>query len=925
LADPCPNGLSIAKQLRAKVDKTDKEQLAFWLPYLDSIKTCNQLQDSVKARLYRKIGGLYRNDKDYINALKFYSKFLEITKRNLGRPNFSAVDLAGGYYWLAIMYEGLNMKKEKMMAFDSCIVYAERAKHNDRANLYALYQKVEYFYDLGDYYRSIDCATRCETAALQCQLSDDKILREDGFEYNSSSSAWKVNAFLQLGSLSAAEEYIGRKINESIRNKSNYNLGIFYALLAEANVKKADLPQAISLFQKALKIEQTDGNNFSCKQILNTMGSVVFRDYYHNNQTALKSYEKALAFHNNDPKQELADKIESVNIYTNIAGIYISEKQFDKAFSYFQKAFDQIGPGASEDSILIVRRPGLFQQKKVYYITDLMIAKGEAFQKKYLVTGNKQYLQKALHVFRITDQFLDLLRKEQTELESKLFWRKDTRRLYEKAIDACNALNDVSGAFYYFERSRAALLNDQLTHQRWVNDLDIRKEIQLSKKLIQLQRMLDTSDQSKRVYRDLVNEKLKTSEELEKLRKEISDENPLYYHNMVDTGVITISYANRFLLADHSAILEMFVGDSAVYVLAITGKENRLKKLDRKKYEVLSTTFTSLLSDPGAINQYFDKFQTTARELHAIIFDDLKIPPGRLIISPDGSNFPFEALVISTQPLKYFVEDYAVSYTYSAQFLESTMASNSTNRRRDFFGLAPVQFNPAFRLVSLEGSDESLNRINQLFRSTNMITGKEVSPQKFMDQFYQYQIVQLYTHAADSGINKEPVIYFGDSILSLSDLVYEKRPDTRLMVLSACETASGKFYKGEGVFSFSRGFAALGIPSSISNLWSVENESTYRLTELFYKYLAEGLPLDISLQKAKLEFIKTTSREKQLPYFWAAQILSGRTDAISIQKPIPVTFILTGFVAGLFIIGFSWKWFSRKKSIPTQGKAESVS
>jgi CHAT domain-containing protein len=196
-----------------------------------------------------------------------------------------------------------------------------------------------------------------------------------------------------------------------------------------------------------------------------------------------------------------------------------------------------------------------------------------------------------------------------------------------------------------------------------------------------------------------------------------------------------------------------------------------------------------------------------------------------------------------------------------------------------------------------------------------MVTGDQVTPKKFMDEFYLYQVVHLYTHAADSSKFNEPVIYFGDSVLQLSDLVYEERPLTRLMVLSACETGSGKFYRGEGVFSFSRGFAALGIPSSISNLWSVENESTYRLTELFYKYLAEGLPLDISLQKAKLEFMRTAGREKQLPYFWAAQVLSGRTDPINIKKPVPYSMIFAGILATCLVAGIGWKTYRRRKSI----------
>ncbi len=59
-ADPCPDGAYIMKQLQAKSDKTKKEQLSQWLPYLDSLKNCNQLPDSITARVFRKIAGLYR-------------------------------------------------------------------------------------------------------------------------------------------------------------------------------------------------------------------------------------------------------------------------------------------------------------------------------------------------------------------------------------------------------------------------------------------------------------------------------------------------------------------------------------------------------------------------------------------------------------------------------------------------------------------------------------------------------------------------------------------------------------------------------------------------------------------------------------------------------------------------------------------------
>ena len=126
---------------------------------------------------------------------------------------------------------------------------------------------------------------------------------------------------------------------------------------------------------------------------------------------------------------------------------------------------------------------------------------------------------------------------------------------------------------------------------------------------------------------------------------------------------------------------------------------------------------------------------------------------------------------------------------------------------------------------------------------------------------------------------------------------------------------TGKIYQGEGVFSFNRGFAALGIPAAITNLWSVDNESTYILTELFYKHLAKGLPTDVALQKAKLEFIKNASREKSMPCYWAGPVLVGKTDIIELSKPFPwiwtILFVITGGIV-LFAVR---RWAISKRMV----------
>jgi CHAT domain-containing protein len=215
------------------------------------------------------------------------------------------------------------------------------------------------------------------------------------------------------------------------------------------------------------------------------------------------------------------------------------------------------------------------------------------------------------------------------------------------------------------------------------------------------------------------------------------------------------------------------------------------------------------------------------------------------------------------------------------------------------------------QLASLNGSDQSLIKLRKYFKEGNSLFQNDASKTNFLNQFYKYRIIQLYTHATDKGANGEPVIYFSDSAMNLSDLLVENKPITSLIVLSACETGVGRQYRGEGVFSFNREFASLGIPSSVTNLWSVDNLSTYRVTELFYKWLSKGIPVDIALQKAKLEYIKQASKENKLPYYWAAIILVGKSDAISGRKAFPwkEILVITGLTGLAF---FGWQKWKKK-------------
>jgi CHAT domain-containing protein len=99
----------------------------------------------------------------------------------------------------------------------------------------------------------------------------------------------------------------------------------------------------------------------------------------------------------------------------------------------------------------------------------------------------------------------------------------------------------------------------------------------------------------------------------------------------------------------------------------------------------------------------------------------------------------------------------------------------------------------------------------------------------------------------------------------------EKEQAIELLVLSACETASGDNRAALGLAG-----AAIrsGARSTAATLWRVNDESTAIFMAEFYKQLASSKTSKAeALRNAQLTLLK--NRDYQNPYFWAPFVLVG--------------------------------------------------
>ena len=108
-----------------------------------------------------------------------------------------------------------------------------------------------------------------------------------------------------------------------------------------------------------------------------------------------------------------------------------------------------------------------------------------------------------------------------------------------------------------------------------------------------------------------------------------------------------------------------------------------------------------------------------------------------------------------------------------------------------------------------------------------------------------------------------------DGILTADEISRLDLSNTKLVVLSACETARGKIDPVEGVLGLQRAFKKAGVQTIVMSLWKVPDESTSILMAKFYKGLMNGIERHQALKDA-MNYVKTLYPD---PYYWAGFIM----------------------------------------------------
>ncbi len=533
---------------------------------------------------------------------------------------------------------------------------------------------------------------------------------------------------------------------------------------------------------------------------------------------------------------------------------------------------------------------------------NALAAKAQAFQALYANKSNVQFLKNAFSAYGSALFLARHMERSYGTDESKLFLKQNVEAVNKTAVEAGLQLFKVTGdstylqqVFTFIENSKASIL------QAGLYDVELSSLkgmplglLQKEKKLKALLAALDlqsgqTADSSKLAF--LEQQKQNAAIQLSQVQEQLN-ENTAYARLKFSSKDQGINEIRNKLLKSDEAIVSYY----------ITGKMLICFYLGKQQYGYVSSPlqpglgdeimrFNNQLNSPdGGDTKTIDQL---SRSLYVQLIQPIEIKiktATHLIIIPHNelSYIPFEILN-SPATGHLLLEEHAVSYQYSVNFLNATSPENKSYQVLAMAPFTKPQL-PTALLPQLPGSKAEVEGLPGKHLLDSMATKSA-----FIDFSNSYPVVHLATHAQanDSFPAQSYISFYGDAVATnTSARLYEQEiyhlnmANTRLAILSACETGSGRLVNSEGVISLSRAFSYAGCKSVITSLWKADDAATAFITKKLHMYLQQGDAIDIALQKAKLDYLKTDEVETRFkkPSYWANLILIGDARQITATK-----------------------------------------
>ncbi|UOY05820.1 CHAT domain-containing protein [Muricauda sp. SCSIO 64092] len=908
-------------QINSNIETEDYEANFRLIDQLERADVFQRLDCYDKGRIYHKIGLSYYLAYREAEAIDYFGDKVLPLWENCSKVPIS--EKANTIYNLGICHQYLGNTEEAKGYLDQALNIFENTED------YPPHQLGLKYHGIGLFYESINDLFRAQlyfSNAINLFEQENDIPRK----FNALNST--VTLHLDFKDYNRASEYVGQAL-ELVKTKpdlmATQDVVPVYLNAAKIAFEQKKYDRAETLAKRALSLIDRQGSPQYYAIGLEVLA------FLHMEKKEFKQAEDIMheVLYIRKQFYQKGSGLEMIALtYENFAELYLKQGAFYRANEQLAKGFRMVAPNTKLDQRTVPTVSNI-EIKNQNTLIRLMELKTRIFEQKYKKGGDLEWLQHSLDVQHKIDSVIKKgllsLQFEQSKLEFL-----DVRfQYYGKAIQDALRLYDLTGDTYYLEqahqfsaRTKALTLQQELnrinTLRTTASKTILEEESSLRERMNAQQSLLFEASDNNRD--SLLQSFLQAQNALDAFLIRLEEREPKYYRERYRFLKVPPIQAIQEKLPGDLAVLEFFESQESIYVFWISSTQffSTTVPLTPKLRKCIER-FTEQCGNPEI------PFSQTDSQF---IFEQL-MEEGlsrltnveRLCIIPDGSlhTLSFEVLHNGGGHL---IEDYAFTYAYATQLL-GRKGDNGEIPPEDYMGFAASYSNSLstklrFRkrffgeevLSPLSLSKKEVEQASKIFGGKTFLDDG-ASLENFYNNANNARILHLSLHGlVDTDDPSRSCIIFDDTkkefLLSPPDL-YKNRLGADLVLLSACHSANGKIYNGEGVQGMSKAFLLAGSQNVLSSLWNASESSSLGITHSFLTYVKQGVPFDLALQKAKLNYLKEVTPSQRHPYYWANFVLVGK---VGPATRFPWYLIALAMGSSLVVGIFLYRYFKRPKT-----------
>ena len=770
-----------------------------------------------------------------------------------------------------------------------------------------------YYFDVGDFESSDLYFKRAlnQTRQLQLDKSNEFSILQGLLTLNIEYEKYN-DAFSYYDQL----EEIMRDHEIQLSNEERAEL---YLNGAKAQVRTGDLEKGELLAKNALRLIEDSENFYLISIAYETLGFMALENQ--DPFIAKEYFLNSLSYRDPD-KIDIYSRIARANALENLGAYFEKQGELDSALTMVNRALKHLCQNVTFDTYgsPIVGNSNI---ENVMSVVRLLSIKANLLDKKYLEEESIAVLQRAIvdlnKIDTLVSEKIHSLKYEISQIG--LF--ELIENYYGQGIELNLKAFRVTNDFHYFEdaylfssRSKGLILQSQLTSKDQFDFMANKEEKETyssyRKMLLNLENELEINQIG---HDSLLEEYLSLQQTTDLFLDSILVRNN-NVESLLDFNTSLGVSELQEILHPSQVIIEYFVAKDGIYVFWISSENAESRYITKGPLQVqkIDTTIASF-TDPSSILSDKAVMDVSNYLMIPELISTLKNIRD-LIIIPDGfiHRISFDLLKTNRDNTNsLLINKYNISYAYSNRFL----IDETPDQLKDYIGfgsnygkdlntllhrsgiLSTNNFLPSF----VEAEDE-IATTAQVFDGTVYI-GKDASLENFSTLGSNSDILHLSLHGLVNfeSPNLSCIVFdqSNDPFLLTSNDLRSLKLDSEVVILSSCHSASGRIYRGEGVFGMSRTFLSSGAESVISSLWSATESSSSQILVDWAKNIKGGMSKSEALRTAKLNYLENASPYQKHPFFWANYVLIG--DLENTENAHNYTFIILVLFFS-FIISF---------------------